>query len=290
MSAKKKIAPASKKSIYSDPGLVAHCIRYEPFNFPGTATPPPPAMPVPALVETIKNRADTINRQRFEGHSEVFALFLVNDLLNWLASRAHEGSLHAQTAIADVAGNAVDFHSWSLLQGHEPTLSRARKRPSIPGNISLNPELTAHWQAILKEVGQGTETPVPMERRHGKKVSTRDISRGNHRLVSALFDYISSYRNHGIIKAMKIPHDHPELHDRIKEMLALKGLEDEPKIVTEWHKVGYKIVMDWTNKSPELHEAFNRPPLNEMYRPQTRSSISADLRTAWKKLASEMST
>ena len=289
MPAKKKPASTTAKLIHSDPGLVAHCVPYEPFHFPGMATPPPPSLAIPALVESIQSRGSTIGRKRFEGHSETWAGILVKELIDWLAARAGEGSKHAQAGIADIARQAVSRHTWSLSEGHEPTLSRARTQPEIPGMVSLNPEHTAIWQAKLREAGQGSETPVPMERAPKAKRSTRDISAGKHRLVAALFDYISAYRRHTFIKAFEVPKDHPELHERIREMLALPEFGNDPKIITAWHKVAYQIVKESTAQAPETHPVFNRPPLDEMNRAHTRSSISTDLKTAWEALAREKS-
>lgn len=289
MPAKKRAAPAKKKPIHSKPGFVAHCVPYVRFVFPGEVTPPPPAKSLSALLETIQSRGDIIATERFEGHPEAWAGILAEELIGWLESRAGEGCAQAQAAIVGVAEKASGAFWWSLLQGHENAVMKARRSVQIPGWVSLNPELAAFTQTKLKEIGQGAECPQPMQREAKQKRSRRDVSKGKNRLVDHLWQFITGYRRNLHLKLLEIPHDHPELHERIREMLALPELENSLPTITAWHKVGLKIVMDWTDNAPEIHEAFNRPPLAEIVRPMQGASIAKDLLSAWKSLARETS-
>lgn len=155
--------------------------------------------------------------------------------------------------------------------------------------MSLNPEHTAYWQSKLEEIGQGSETPVPMKRGENEKRSRRDITHGKHQLVSALFDYMSAHRRNSYLKAFEIPHDHPEIPARIREILELEDFTTAPAVVKAWHKVGYKIVKDWTKEAPESHEAFKRPPLNVMNGINVKSPVSTGLLEGWEALAREQS-
>lgn len=37
-------------------------------------------------------------------------------------------------------------------------------------------------------------------------------------------------------------------------MLALPELENDPKIIAAWRKIGLNIVKDWTKEKPENHQ------------------------------------
>lgn len=122
MPAKKRTAPAKKEPIHAEPGIVAACVRYERFVFPGETLRVIPAESIPDLLEMIQFHAKAIGAERCEGHSEAWAGMLAQKLVQWLASRAGEGSDHAQVSLVDISREAVKWHSWSLHQGHEKTI------------------------------------------------------------------------------------------------------------------------------------------------------------------------
>jgi len=289
MPAEKPKASSFGDAIDHEAELVASLAPYVPFAFPGDGMPPAAAKTIPALLDSIQFYAEAIGRKRFEGISEAYVGILAEKLVQWLEARAGEGSDSAQAAIVGTARTATKAHWWSLMQGHETTLKAAQRAADIPGWVSLNPELSASTRHKLEEIGQGSKTPVPMTRPEKAKKSSRDVTLGKHRLVANLWEYVMNYRRHCAIQVFEIPLDHPSLNVRIREMLALPDLIDEPKVITAWHKVGLKIVKDWTDGKPENHPDFNRPPLDEMNRPLAKSSIAQDLNSAWKQLARKKS-
>lgn len=278
------IAPDSPK-LWT--GLVADLYRYKPFIFPGMPTPPPAPLPLVSLGELVRERAAAIEKNRWEGLSEYWAAALASSLIDWLAGRAAEGSKHAQAELIPLSCKAVDWYSWSLSQGHEKTLESARKSPDMPGRVSLNPEVTADWQALLERIRQGSETPVPMNERN-----RRNVYGANHFLAASLFQYMEDYRNHGIAKVFSIPSDHPEIPERIREILLLPPLGLKDEAWKKWHKIGMKVVKDATRENPATHEAFNRPALSSLMNltGQGKHTLTRDLPAAWKALASSKSS
>lgn len=299
-----KAKPAPKKSAKHQPpvgqmtkadalrGIVADVYRYRPFVFPGEPVPPPAPLPLVDLCEHVRQRAAYIEKPEFEGLSEVWAGALASELLKWLAGRAAEGSKHAQAELVDIAGKAVDWHSWSLHQGHEVTLKRARKTPDMPGRVSLNPEQTADCQVWLERIGQGSETPVPMKRAEGERRSKRDVYGANHRLVAYLWQYMEGYRTNGIAVAFGIPSNHPAIPARVREILLLPPFGMKGEAWKAWHKTGLKIVKDFTGGNPATHEAFKRPALSGLMNltGQGKLTLTRDLHAAWKALASSKSS
>jgi hypothetical protein len=275
------------------PELVALFYQYQGFHFPGGAIEPAPPVPLAALVEMIQHRAGMIARQDrvlVEGVAEVLAAGLAGELLDWLAGRAAARSEQAQACIVDLSGKAVDLHLWSLGKMHAVTLQRARKAPDIPGRMSRNPEVSAYWQKVLKAIRQGSETPVPMQRKQGQKRSSRDVAAGKHQLVACLFDFMAGYQKCGVAKALGIPSNHPAIPERVREILALPPLGAQTW--KAWHKVGLKIVKESTKGNPAMHPAFNRLPLNQLNRDADKQgkAITKDLSTAWEALASAKSS
>ena len=285
--ARKPQPPAAPDGPPLWPGLVADVFRYLPFHFPGEPIPPPSSLPLATLGDHIRQRAAMIEKPRFEGLPEYWAGALAGELMNWMAGRAAGGSEHAQAGIVELARKAVDWHSWSLSQGHETTCKCARKTPDMPGRVSLNPEVTADWQALLERIGQGSETPVPMKRAANEKRSKRDVYGANHRLVAHLFEYMEGYRTNGIAAAFGIPSNHPEIPARVREILSLDPLKSKGETWKAWHKLGFKIVKDFTRGHPATHEVFERPALSELMNPTGKGKprLTRDLPAAWKALA-----
>ncbi len=286
--------PSRAARVEHPPELVAWLYEYRAFRFPGVAGEPAPPVPLATLGEMIQHRAGMLARQEREpvqGLAEVWAAGLAGELLEWLAGRAADGSQHAQAAIVDLSGKAVDWHLWSLGKLHEVTLQRARKAPDMPGRVSRNPEVSAYWQKVLKAIRQGSETPVPMQRKQGQKVSKRDVAAGKHRLVASLFDFMAGYQNCGTAKALGVPSNHPAIPERVREILALPPLGAQTW--KAWHKLGLKIVNESTGGNPANHPAFNRPPLKELNRTadkQGKVPIAKDLSSAWLALARAQSS
>ena len=290
--ARKTKRPADSAGPPLWPGLVESIYYYRPFPFPGDHILTPTPILLAALTELIRRRADWIEKPRFEGLSEVWAAALAGELLDWLAGRSAEGSKYAQGALVELSGKAVDWHSWSLHQGHELTLMRARKTPTIPGRVSLNPEVTADCQAWLESIGQGSETPVPMKRSEKEKKRKRSVYGATHRLAAFLYEYMEGYRKNDIARALGIPSDHPEIPARVREILALPPLESQGEPWKAWHKVGLKIVNDFTQHDPASHEAFKREGLSSLMNltGQGKHTLTRDMPPAWKALANEISS
>lgn len=135
-----------------------------------------------------------IEKPRFEGSSEVWVAVLAGELLSWLAGRAAEGSKGAQNGLVDLAVKAGDWHHWSLSKGHEGALIHARRNPTIPGRVSLNPEQTADHQLFLESIGQGCETPVPMKKESGASGMSTVLPIGLWRLFSITWKNIEIIR------------------------------------------------------------------------------------------------
>lgn len=284
----KAVLPAETNGLPLWPGLVADLYRYRPFIFPGEIIPPPPPMPLAVLGELVRERAAMIEKPRFEGLPEFWAGALAGELLEWLAGRATAGSEHAQAGIVKLARKAVDWHSLGISQGHETTLECARNAPDMPGRVSLNPEVTADWQALLERIGQGSENPVPTKR--GKR---RNVFGANHRLVNWLWQYMEGYRNHAVAKVVGVQSNHPEIPGRVREILLLPALGLKGDAWKKWHKVGMEIVNDATEGKPAEHEAFKSPGLASLIvnrDAQCKSPLARDLHAAWKALASSKSS
>lgn len=286
----RRAAKKAKPAPDLEPELVAEVYQLPTeFPFPGKPDLAPVPVSLADLAETIRARAGTIENPRMEGMAEWAAGRLAVSLVEWLAGRSAEGSRDAQASLVELSDTAVQWYLWSLREGHEVTTKRARMVPDIPGRMSLNPEVSAHWQEFLEGIRQGAETLVPMKRTPGATKSKRNVTLAQHRLVSALHDFMEGYRHNGNARLLKIPPDHAGIPKLGRDILSLPpfGKATFP----EWHRVGLKIVKHYTKGNPRTHEAFARHPLRDLNPsgkdPGGRNArrIPQDLRAGWKALA-----
>ncbi len=266
------------------------------FPFPGTPGLAPVPLSLAHLAEMIRLRAGGIENPTVEGMAEFHAARLVVSLVDWLAGRSAEGSRDAQASLVELSDKAVERYLWSLSEGHEVTRMRARMTPDIPGRMSLNPEVSAHWQEFLKSIRQGSETLVPMKRPPGAKQSKREVTKAQNRLVALLYDFMEGYRRNGHAQLLKIPPDHAAIPELGRKILKLPPFDKTT--FPKWHSVGLKIVKHYTKGNPHTHEAFQRHPLRELNPsgpvnpskgkdPGKRNAvrIPQDLRKGWEALA-----
>jgi|GEM_PF-5689000 len=286
----RKKAKKAKPAPPVESALVAEVYQLpKGFPFPGMPDLAPVPVPLAELAEMIRARAGRIEKPLLEGLAEFHAGRLVVSLVEWLAGRSGEGSKDAQASLVELSGKAVDWYLWSLRQGHEVTTNHARKTPDIPGRMSLNPELSAHWQEFMEGIGQGAETLVPMKQPPGTKRSKRDVRLAQHRLVAVLYDFMEGYRRNGHARLLKIPPDHAAIPGIGRVILALPPFG--VSTFKQWHGVGFKIVKHYTNGNPATHEAFKRAPLRDLNQsgkdPGGRNArrLAQDLRAGWQALA-----
>lgn len=256
--------------------------------FPGDPSEPLP-QPIPLgdviskVERTLEWASDT--RDLSDSNKEANAIanlqIAASTLIEHLAQMAWNGNGQAGKALLNL-GKATSNHLMQAYQERVPTIvERVAYLPEAPGFITRERKALDAAAELMDKIGQGTKNPRPMPK--GKKRAW-DTEHPKARLVGALFDYISDRRSLISILGAVCPPN----HQRLSEIGELPEMSGETAVWKAWRDVSWRIIEDWTNRSPATDKIFNRAPLDELNTNDGsgKNRIRSHHREAWKNLAS----